>query len=65
MVDLLEYLLLSENIKDVVNGKIKPAELDRMILDLRKQVQELTHVHQLDMAEIVEQRRQIDFLMGG
>lgn len=65
MVDLLEYLLLSENIKDVVNGKIKPADLDRMISNLRKQVQELTHIHQLDMAEIVEQRRQIDFLMGG
>lgn len=65
MVDLLEYLLLSENIKDVVNGKIKPADLDRMISNLRKQVQELTHIHQLDMAEIVAQRRQIDFLMGG
>lgn len=65
MIDMLEYLLMSENIKEVVNGEMTPAELDKMVADLRKKVEELTHVHQLDMAEIVEQRRQIDFLMGG
>ena len=65
MIDMLEYLLMSENIKEVVNGEMTPEELDKMISDLRKQVKELTHLHQLDMAEIVNQRRQIDCLMGG
>lgn len=65
MIDMLEYLLMSENIKEVVNGEMTPEELDKMISDLRKQVKELTQLHQLDMAEIVNQRRQIDCLMGG
>lgn len=65
MIDMLEYLLMSENIKEVVNGEMTPEELDKMISDLRKQVQELTHIHQLDMAEIVNQRRKIECLMGG
>lgn len=65
MIDMLEYLLMSENIKEVVNGEMTPAELDKMVADLRKKVEELTQIHQLDMAEIMNQRRKIECLMGG
>jgi len=38
-------------------------ELRRKVEPLEKENEKLTQVHQLDMAEIVYQRRQIDFLM--
>lgn len=37
-------------------------ELRRRLQFLEKENEKLTHIHQLDMAEIKYQRRQIDFL---
>ena len=39
-------------------------ELRREVKLLEEKNKELAHIHQLDMAEIAYQRRQIDFLMG-
>lgn len=61
----LEYLLLSEWIQKVDKGEITPKDLDSKIASLQKEIRELKHIRQLDMAQIVEQRRQIDFLMEG
>lgn len=61
----LEYLLLSEWIQKVDKGEITPKDFDRKIAGLQKEIRELKHLHMLDMAQIVEQRRQIDFLMEG
>lgn len=38
-------------------------ELRRKVRLLQRKNQELEHMHQLDMSEIMYQRRQIDFLM--
>lgn len=38
-------------------------ELRRKVKLLEDKNKELEHLHQLDMAEIIYQRRQIDFLM--
>ena len=62
---MLEYLEGSETIMLVVNGKYTPKDLDNCIRNMKKRIRELEHLHQLDMAQIVEQRRQIDFLMCG
>ena len=40
-------------------------ELRREVKLLEEKNRELEHIHQLDMAEIAYQRRQIDFLMEG
>lgn len=61
----LEYLLMSEWIRKVHNGEMTPKDLDTKISSLQKEVRELKHLRQLDMAQIVEQRRQIAFLMEG
>ena len=38
-------------------------ELRRKVKLLKEKNKELEHIHQLDMAEITYQRRQIDYLM--
>lgn len=40
-------------------------ENDKEIQELRREAEELKHLHQLDIAEIAYLRRQIDFLMEG
>jgi len=40
-------------------------ELRRRVKFLEEKNKELEHIHQLDMAEIAYQRRQIDFLEEG
>lgn len=39
--------------------------LTRENIELKKRIEELERIRQLDMSEIVFQRRQIDFLMEG
>lgn len=64
MNEKLEYLLISEEIQRVYKGEITPKDFDNRIANMEKEIRELKHMHMLDMAQIVEQRRQIDFLMG-
>lgn len=59
----LGELLKSDTIQLVYHGKYTPKDLDNAIKNMKKKIVELEHLHQLDMAEIVTQRRQIDFLV--
>ena len=60
----LERLKESETIRLVIDRKYTPKDLDNAMRNMKKRIQELEHIRQMDMAQIVEQRRQIDFLMG-
>ena len=61
----LDYLLLSDTIRKVDAGELTPKDLDTRIGLLKKEIKELQHLRMLDMAEIIEQRRQIGLLMEG
>lgn len=64
-MELITYLKRSEAIRLVIDGKYTPKDLDNSIKNMRRRIEELQTTHQLDMAEIALQRRQIDFLMEG
>ena len=57
--DLIMCLRMKANLERL-NGVEKPIE-DRAI----KAIKELVQMHQADLAQIIFQRRQIDFLMEG
>lgn len=59
----LERLKKSEVVRLCLSGKYSPAELDSAYHNMMKTISELRYTRQLDMAEIVELRRQVDFLM--
>ena len=63
--DRLSYLLCSECIAKVDRGELSPLDLDKAFKNMKKLIRELEHVHQLDKAEIVNYRRQIELLMEG
>lgn len=64
-LEMLDYLKQSETVQLIIDGKYTPKDLDSCIRNMKKRICELEHIRQMDMAQIVEQRRQIDFLMGG
>ena len=62
--EMLEFLKQSETIQLVISGKYTPKDLDSALRNMKKRIRELEHIRQLDMAQIVEQRRQIEMLTG-
>lgn len=64
-IEMLDYLKQSETVQLIIDGKYTPKDLDTCIRNMKKRIQELEHIREMDMAQIVEHRRQIDFLMGG
>lgn len=63
--EALAYLLKSRLIRAVYEGKKSPLALDMEFSRLQSKVDTLTYKAQLDMSEIVYQRRVIDYLMEG
>ena len=64
-IEMLDYLKQSETVQLILDGQYTPKDLDSCIRNMKKRIQKLEHIRKMDMAQIVEQRRQIDFLMGG
>lgn len=67
----LDYLLRSETIRLVDEGKFTPEDLDNTLQNLRhtvakqeKDYKELQYRHFLDLSEKVHLRRTVEFLMG-
>ena len=60
----LDFLLCSETIAKVDKGELTPLDLDRVIINMKKKIRELEYTHTLDQSEIVNYRRQIEYLMG-
>jgi len=61
----LEYLLCSDCIAKVDRGELSPLELDEQFEKMKKRIAELEHLHQLDLSEIFNYRRQIELLTEG
>ena len=59
----LNWLLTSEVVRMVMDGRFTPTEVDNAFRNLRKRVAHLEHTHKLDEEVIDAQRRQIDLLM--
>ena len=54
---------MTEQDKEIQELRRKVESLKEQIEIMRRRDKQLEQIHQLDMAEIVYQRRQIDFLM--
>lgn len=63
--EALAYLLKSRLIRAVYEGNKTPFGLDMEFSRMQNRVDTLNYKAQLDMAEIVHQRRVIDCLMEG
>lgn len=63
MEERLEFLLLSEWIRKVDRGEMTPKDLDNKIAGFQKEIRELKHIRMMDMATIVELRRQVELLV--
>lgn len=63
MEERLNFLLLSEWIQKVDRGELTPKDLDNKIAGFQKEIRELKHIRMMDMATIVELRRQVELLV--
>ena len=61
--ETLDFLKQSETVQLILDGKYQPHEVDSAFRNIKKRLRELEHLHQLELAQIVAYRRQIELLM--
>ncbi len=61
--EMLDHLKKSETIRMVIEGKYSPQDVDNAFRNMKKKIGELEHLRQMDMAEVVGLRRQIELLV--